>query len=279
MNEKNFVIIVMSTNEKKSLTFILPAWSSRSEVSVIVISLIALRQNMMNRCRNLKILCAEWHRNFDFSIAVCLMFVTFEFAVSEKFQTWVNRQRTTENLDRIFIDKCHIILNQQTNFRRKLQRLGVLNQAEAQIIMLTTTLSSSLKKKLWARMWWKKITIRLFRIRINRQNIQYYIIFIDDRIEKIAAWTKTIDDVINRYFIDEYVMYCNFSAIIEQLIDALNCEYFHSQVQNKAEIFNRFRNVDGSIIVAISAFEIRINVSDIRIVFHIDCFRNLLNYA
>ena len=166
----------------------LSTWCSRSEVSVIVISLIALRQDMMNRCRNLKILCVEWHRNFDFSIAIRLMFVIFEFVVFEKFQTWVNRQRAIENLDRIFIDECYVILNQQTNFRRKLQQLRVLNQVEVQIIMLTTTLSSNLKTKLWIRMWWKKVTIRLFRIRISRQNIKYHIIFIDDRIEKITAW-------------------------------------------------------------------------------------------
>ena len=51
------------------------------------------------------------------------------------------------------------------------------------------------------------------------------------------------------------------------------------QVQDKAGIFNRFRSVDESIIVAISSFEMRIDVSDIRIVFHIDRLRNLLDYA
>ena len=145
--------------------------------------------------------------------------------------------------------------------------------------MLTATLSSNLKTKWWARMWWKKITIRLFRIRISRQNIKYHSIFIDDRIEKIVAWTKTIDDVMNRYFIDKYVMYCNFRVITKQLVDALNCEYFDNQVQDKAGIFNRFRSVDESIIIIISAFEMRIDVNDIRIVFHIDRSRNLLNYV
>ena len=41
MNENNFVMIVMSIDEKESLTFMLSTWFSRSEISVVVISLIA----------------------------------------------------------------------------------------------------------------------------------------------------------------------------------------------------------------------------------------------
>ena len=39
----------------------------------------------------------------------------------QAFQTYMNSQKRAGQLDRIFIDECHIILNNQSDFRRKLQ--------------------------------------------------------------------------------------------------------------------------------------------------------------
>ena len=75
------------------------------------------------------------------------------------------------------------------------------------------------------------------------------------------------------------MIYCNFRPVIEQLIESINYEHFYNQMQNKRGILDRFRNKSKSIIVIINAFDIEIDVSDIRIVFYIDRFRNLLNYA
>ncbi len=61
MWEKNCVTQVMNTKERKSLLFMLSAWCSFSEVSIVVVSLIALWADMLVWCQDLQIPCAEWN--------------------------------------------------------------------------------------------------------------------------------------------------------------------------------------------------------------------------
>ncbi len=59
MAGKSPVVIVMAIEEGKSLLFMLPAWCSQGGTSIIVVPLIALRQNMKQRCEGMGITCAE----------------------------------------------------------------------------------------------------------------------------------------------------------------------------------------------------------------------------
>ncbi|KAL2043679.1 hypothetical protein ABVK25_012540, partial [Lepraria finkii] len=147
------VVIVMGTGGGKSLGFMLPAWCSRGGSSIVVVPLIALRQDMMARCRRLGIACSEWDRGHP-PDGARIIFVTPESAVSEDFQTFINRLRATQQLDRIIIDKCHVVLNDQLDFRRKLRRMGELNRTAVQMVLMTATLPPSQAGELWRRMGW-----------------------------------------------------------------------------------------------------------------------------
>lgn len=52
------VVAVMPTGGGKSLLFMLPAWAAQGGSTMVVIPLIALRGDMMRRCRSLGISCA-----------------------------------------------------------------------------------------------------------------------------------------------------------------------------------------------------------------------------
>lgn len=93
--------------------------------------------------------------------------------------------------------------------------------------MLTATLPPSLEKELWERMWWSKVTVRLFRTRTSRSNIKYRTITISDRTKKIAAWTEIIIEAIVEHSGGRYVIYCNTRLVTKQLAEALGCEHFH----------------------------------------------------
>ena len=115
----------MGTGGGKSLSFMLPAWSSPRGVSIVVVLLIALRADMLERCRQLGIPYAEWNMQRQSECdRVRLVFVTPESAVQEEFIRFLSRKKAVQQLDRIYIDECYIILNNQTDFRRQLQELG-----------------------------------------------------------------------------------------------------------------------------------------------------------
>ena len=61
---------------------------------------------------------------------------------------FLSRKKAVQQLDRIYINECYIILNNQTDFRRQLQELGRLNRVEAQMVLLTATLPPSCEAEL-----------------------------------------------------------------------------------------------------------------------------------
>jgi hypothetical protein len=59
------------------------------------------------------------------------------------------------------INKCHIVLNQQYNFRKEMQRLGKLAAAKTQMVMLTAMLLLSEEDELFWRMYVEREQVEL----------------------------------------------------------------------------------------------------------------------
>ncbi|KAH7459294.1 hypothetical protein FOMA001_g20080 [Fusarium oxysporum f. sp. matthiolae] len=60
MMNKSPIVVVMGTGGGKSLSFMLPAASCPGGVTVVVVPLVSLQGDLMERCRKMKIPCAEW---------------------------------------------------------------------------------------------------------------------------------------------------------------------------------------------------------------------------
>jgi superfamily II DNA helicase RecQ len=114
---ESLVVVVMLTGGGKSLLFMLPVWVEQGGTTVVVILLIALRGDMMRRCKLFGISCAAWEGRCP-SDAAAVVLVTPESAVGEEFATFLNRLRATWQLDRIVIDECYIVLNCRYTFRK-----------------------------------------------------------------------------------------------------------------------------------------------------------------
>jgi superfamily II DNA helicase RecQ len=56
---KSHVVAVMLTEAGKSISFILLAWAEQGRTTVVVVPLIALRGDIIQRCKKLEILCAK----------------------------------------------------------------------------------------------------------------------------------------------------------------------------------------------------------------------------
>ena len=54
------VVSVMPTGGGKSMLFMLPAWAEQDGLTVVVVPLVALREDMQRRCSDLNIKCAAW---------------------------------------------------------------------------------------------------------------------------------------------------------------------------------------------------------------------------
>lgn len=85
-----------------------------------------------------------------------IVFVTPKMvAQNASFRSFAQRNR--RRLDRIVIDKCHVVLNKSTTFRQHLQRLGRLVKMASQMIMVTATLLVSKIEALKTNMFWSRL--------------------------------------------------------------------------------------------------------------------------
>ena len=125
----------MPTGRDKSLLYMLPALCSPEGITVVVVPLIALRNEMHTRRKGAAIKCHQWNpQRLAFGSEIEL--VTPESALTEAFQSYVNLLKEISRLDRIVIDECHVMLNDQITFRKQLQRLGELDRGATLMILL-----------------------------------------------------------------------------------------------------------------------------------------------
>jgi superfamily II DNA helicase RecQ len=86
---KSHVVAVMPTGAGKSMLFMLPAWAEQGGTTVVVLPLIALRGDIMRRCRKLGISCAEWDSRRPPDAAAVVLVIP-KLAVGEEFATFLN---------------------------------------------------------------------------------------------------------------------------------------------------------------------------------------------
>ena len=98
------------------MLFMLPAFVAPGGCTVVVVPLISLRADLMQRCQQLRIQYVSWESRRPPDEAVIVL-VTPESSEDPDFHTFLNRQRWMRRLDRIMVDECHIILNSQKDFR------------------------------------------------------------------------------------------------------------------------------------------------------------------
>jgi superfamily II DNA or RNA helicase len=279
------IVAVMPTGSGKSVLFMLPAWAESGGLTVVVVPLNGLRADMVHRCQRLGIRCAVWddRRQPD---GASIVLITPEKAVDEAFATYIRRSRETRRLDRIVVDECHTILNDQVDFRKRLQRLGELAAAETQMVLLTATLPPSEEERLFQRMYWQREEVRLIRASTVRPNIKYSVVKSSRRAPERAAH---LDEMVSRFLEDprhgqsKVLIMCNSRTGAEEVArrGSFPCEYYHAGMSNRAreEVLEDFRQGRFRVIAATGAFGMGIDIDDIHLVIHIDEPWDMLDYG
>ncbi|KAK4232713.1 DEAD-like helicase, partial [Achaetomium macrosporum] len=167
------IVQVGGTGEGKSMSFMLPAFCSPDGVTVVVVPLVALRDDLRGRCERSGIAAHVWQAQGP-NRAASIVFVTPESAVTHGFRSFVNRLQARAQLDRVFVDECHAVLDSDRTFRPQMGELGTaLQEIGVQVVFLTATLAPADAGEFYARMRLDARRVRLFRSRTTRRNIGY----------------------------------------------------------------------------------------------------------
>ncbi|TPX16410.1 uncharacterized protein E0L32_012428, partial [Thyridium curvatum] len=169
------IVQITPTGGGKSLTFMLPAFCTPDGVTVVVTPLVALQDDMVDRCRRHGIDAYVWKSRGP-QRAAALVFVTPESAAGQGFREFVERMRSQHRLDRVVVDECHTLLQHTKTFRPQMARLGgVLQDIGLPVVCLTATLKPGQEQALAAKLGFRHERLRIFREATTRRNIEYSI--------------------------------------------------------------------------------------------------------
>ena len=245
--QKSAVVVVMGTGGGKSMLFMLPARCSTG-LTIVVVPLISLREDLRDRCRIEGIECAEWDVRRPHEWAQ-LILVTPEAAVGEAFGQFVNRQQAYGRSDRVVIDECHVVLDSRGGWRSKISGLRQLVRLQTQLVYLTATLMPGEEQEFIRLMGLPaKERIQWFRARTERKNVTYRVVACERKQE-----TQTLLDLVARkkaqYGKDgKIIVYCETVEQTEELAGELGAACFHRNAggqEYKSGIWRELKSSDG----------------------------------
>lgn len=174
------IVQVAATGSGKSLTFMLPAFCVPEGVTVVITPLVALENDMVQRCARLGIDGYIWKRD-QVQRAASLVFVTPESVVTKGFQMFVERMHGQQKLDRVVVDECHTLLGYSKTFRPQMGRIGqALQGFGVPVVCLTATLRPSDEERLFMELGFPRARVHMFRERTTRRNIAYKVQVVED---------------------------------------------------------------------------------------------------
>jgi superfamily II DNA helicase RecQ len=288
MQGESPVVQVTGTGGGKSLSFMLPAYCVPGGVTVVVVPLVALQEDLHNRCQQSRIDSVIWESSRPSRVA-SVIFVTPEAAISKTFRTFVNRMQRTCKLDRVVFDECHTVLDCGPTFRPKILKLGrTLVQIGAQLVFLTATLPPRDVERFFKIM---RIPHQhgvpapgvLFRASTVRRNIRYAVIESGEITEHEMIQQVVQEKLATYQDNSKIIIYGSSITRVKQLGELLQCPIYHRNVDSrdgKRRIMEAWRSgQSGRVIVATNALGLGVDIPDIRVVIHDGQPRQIRDYA
>ena len=281
MRQKSPIVAIMGTGAGKSVLFMLPA-SCSTGVSVVIVPLVSLRQDMKARCDRAGIECVEWDSRRPHEWAQVVL-VTPEAAVGEAFGHFINRQRSMGRLDRIVVDECHVVLDSTEGWRSRMLGLRDLVRVETQLVYLTATMRPSEEGGFLRLMGLPpKERCQWFRGVTARKNIRYQVQMYEMEKEEEAV-ADLVAGLKQKYAMPgQIIVYCDTVAKTVELAKVLGCVCFHRNVgssKEKGELVRQLTEGRQQVFTATNALGLGVDAPTIRAVVHVGIVRKMRHYA
>ncbi|KAK6433365.1 hypothetical protein LTR95_010457 [Oleoguttula sp. CCFEE 5521] len=276
------IVIVMRTGGGKSLLFQLPAAASTDGVTIVVMPKVMLQEDMAKRCRKDGIRCAIWSDTHAPPFDAQVVFVIAESAVSQSFADYVNAKVLNGQLERVFIDECHSVLQSTPQFRPKVLQLRDLISRQTQVVCLTATLPPRREVTFMSAMDIQPAEARIVRENTVRSNIAYSVVAYDGK-EEDAFVAAVVTAELARYPAEErIIVYCRTIAQMKHFANAIGGVVFHSTVGNiarKRDIVAMLTEGKERLFWSTSALGEGIDATTVRVVIHVGVVDKLDDFA
>lgn len=267
-----YILGVLATNKGKSLSYLLAASLTTSKITLVVLPLVGLKENILTRAREFGIPCCIYEKEHSFAPLTLLSIETIVEQAS--FVFLVKNLIEEGRLDRIIIDECHLLITSRT-YRSIMYRVKEVLVLRTQFVLLSGTLPLQVEQRLRDECQLAELSV--VRGLCVRENIAYKAKQYSSSREKEQL--LEVKEYIEAYFArfsswaDKVLVFGPTKARIECLGELLECPVYHASLPNKEEVLKAYLTCQDAyykILISSSALEEGIDYPSIRLVVYID---------
>ena len=292
---KKDVLTILPTGGGKSLLFFLPTLMESGKTTVVIVPLIAITDDLRDRCVKSKISCANWDPHSRYRERCDLLFVAVEHAVEPAFLNHLQIMHGMGILKRIVMDEAHVSLTHR-DFRPDMEKLViVMRTVPVQVVLLTATMPPSMEQDL--RVALACSVWEVVRAETTRREIGYEVVEVNEgdeldveiafRIKKeMQSWSRNRNGDLNG---DERgIVYCLQKGWAKDLCQFLNkelgeeiCDVYHADLSKEVRtaVYREWQEGTVKILVATSALGLGIDYGQVRFVIHQGQSRSLMDFS
>lgn len=290
-------LVVAPTGGGKTVLFALPAMLPEAGVTVVVVPLCSLRDQLVDRCRRASIRCALWRGDADNNWALLtqasVVLVMAEHLEMSGFRQWTRVLCAQKRLDRIVVDEVHMPLVTDLAWRPVLKQFESLAAYGVPLLLLTATLPPAMEPGLLDLMRVSDVPPRLFRSSTVRPNVAYSVVWVEDKLDPAErhgqwSWSQLAELVkAHRRSImalhgrqeSKMIVFCENKQGIRELVQHLpnSSAYFHS-APGAAAVLDAFTAASNGILCATSAASHGLDDPAVDDVINVTIPDNLLQY-
>jgi superfamily II DNA helicase RecQ len=189
IEEKSPLFIILPTGAGKSLMFEIPALFEGAKSTIVIVPLVALAENLLQRCKDDRIDTIIYGRGTP-RYAKIIIIIT-ETAISSTCGQFIQDCFLDGELERLVFDECHMIVTEES-YRPKLQELWRLS-VPVQYVFMSATYPPS-----FAPIFQEKMLIKepfIVRERNEKPKCSYEVMRYGGGILEIARIVKSIIDL------------------------------------------------------------------------------------
>jgi superfamily II DNA helicase RecQ len=274
------ILQIAGTGEGKSLSFLLPAYCAYEGVTIVVTPLLALQGDLQRRCKDCQVDSQAW--SYGRVKTSRVIFVTPESAVKREFGDFISDLAARQQLDRVVIDECHMVLDATFRFRPQFFDLGrTVISFGVQLIFLTATLAVRDEARFWELTGLDTFHTHIFRSRTTRRNIKYRVVLVDRPGEVRGTLVRLIDELMEGNPKTRVIVYCGRTTEAKALAEEEDYHLYYADVgsiEDKARRMQEWMD-SGGVMAATNALGVGLDIPDVRYVFHLGMPHELRDFA